>query len=114
VYVLSLTFFFNDPPTTEIYTLSLHDALPILSESIRSPLILENITSHLPLRGDMEEVEFINAICEKAKCGLLLDVTNLLVNAKNHHYDPLEWLEKINPLHIRQLHIVGYSKMGNS
>src|SRR5439155_19937077 len=26
---LSLSFFFNDPPTTEIYTLSLHDALPI-------------------------------------------------------------------------------------
>src|SRR5581483_9931280 len=24
-----LLFFFNDPPTTEIYTLSLHDALPI-------------------------------------------------------------------------------------
>src|SRR5436190_16242483 len=27
--VLSLFFFFNDPATTEIYTLSLHDALPI-------------------------------------------------------------------------------------
>src|SRR5208283_1145988 len=26
---LGLGFFFNDPPTTEIYTLSLHDALPI-------------------------------------------------------------------------------------
>src|SRR5437762_12761132 len=26
---LSPLFFFNDPPTTEIYTLSLHDALPI-------------------------------------------------------------------------------------
>src|SRR5262249_58253609 len=26
---LSFFFFFNDPPTTEIYTLSLHDALPI-------------------------------------------------------------------------------------
>src|SRR5205809_3526369 len=25
-------FFFNDPPTTEIYTLSLHDALPISIE----------------------------------------------------------------------------------
>src|SRR5437016_14460631 len=25
-----LTFFFHDTPTTEIYTLSLHDALPIL------------------------------------------------------------------------------------
>src|SRR5947199_10368888 len=26
---LSQSFFFNHPPTTEIYTLSLHDALPI-------------------------------------------------------------------------------------
>src|SRR2546426_2077576 len=28
---MSLFFFFNDTATTEIYTLSLHDALPILS-----------------------------------------------------------------------------------
>src|SRR5260370_962285 len=27
----SMTFFFNDTATTEIYTLSLHDALPILN-----------------------------------------------------------------------------------
>src|SRR5436189_4773131 len=27
-------FFFNDPATTEIYTLSLHDALPILSMAL--------------------------------------------------------------------------------
>src|SRR5205807_10090984 len=29
VYPLFFFFFFNDPATTEIYTLSLHDALPI-------------------------------------------------------------------------------------
>src|SRR5205823_15074563 len=28
---VDLAFFFNDSPTTEIYTLSLHDALPILA-----------------------------------------------------------------------------------
>src|SRR5204863_9540756 len=28
-------FFFNDTPTTEIYTLSLHDALPILQRTYR-------------------------------------------------------------------------------
>src|SRR6266704_7177559 len=28
-YLFSLFFFFNDPATPEIYTLSLHDALPI-------------------------------------------------------------------------------------
>src|SRR2546425_7768503 len=31
VVILHLFFFFNDTATTEIYTLSLHDALPILA-----------------------------------------------------------------------------------
>src|SRR5947208_12033450 len=33
-YSNMFVFFFNDPATTEIYTLSLHDALPILSTHI--------------------------------------------------------------------------------
>src|SRR5207248_11262523 len=33
--LLHSLFFFNDPPTTEIYTLSLHDALPIYSQRQR-------------------------------------------------------------------------------
>src|SRR2546425_5890816 len=33
---LSVVFFFNDTATTEIYTLSLHDALPIYGRRIRS------------------------------------------------------------------------------
>src|SRR5258708_24802672 len=33
--LISLFFFFNDTATTEIYTLSLHDALPIFREEIR-------------------------------------------------------------------------------
>src|SRR5256885_14682701 len=31
IFAISLFFFFNDTATTEIYTLSLHDALPISS-----------------------------------------------------------------------------------
>src|SRR2546426_9308721 len=33
--VLFIFFFFNDTATTEIYTLSLHDALPISKEEVR-------------------------------------------------------------------------------
>src|SRR5258706_8600306 len=36
IYWLSNFFFFNDTATTEIYTLSLHDALPILGSCGRS------------------------------------------------------------------------------
>ena len=34
-------FFFNDTATTEIYTLSLHDALPILTDDITFTLPME-------------------------------------------------------------------------
>src|SRR5438034_1600395 len=33
LFLSAVIFFFNDPPTTDIYTLSLHDALPISSPS---------------------------------------------------------------------------------
>src|SRR2546421_9807398 len=33
-------FFFNDPPTTEIYPLSLHDALPICAHARGAPLVV--------------------------------------------------------------------------
>src|SRR5688572_32482871 len=36
--VFSSFFFFNDTATTEIYTLSLHDALPIFNERLRRQL----------------------------------------------------------------------------
>src|SRR5205814_9985274 len=35
----SFLFFFNDPAPTEIYTLSLHDALPIFSTLSQSPML---------------------------------------------------------------------------
>src|SRR5579875_4144048 len=36
--ISSLCFFLNDPATTELYTLSLHDALPISGELPPAPL----------------------------------------------------------------------------
>src|SRR5260364_476610 len=38
-FFLFFFFFFNDTATTEIYTLSLHDALPISSHLTNSPFI---------------------------------------------------------------------------
>src|SRR5574341_808531 len=45
---LSFFFFFNDTATTEIYTLSLHDALPICLARIR------NRTSYRPRHSSVE------------------------------------------------------------
>ena len=83
-----------------------------VSERCGRPMLLENITSHVQLSGDLAETDFLNRLCECADCGLLLDVTNLFINSRNHDYDPLHWLGEIEPRRIVQLHIVGYSRQG--
>src|SRR5207249_10738337 len=45
-----LLFFFHDTPTTEIYTLSLHDALPILVAAVQVPVTLKIRTGPAPER----------------------------------------------------------------
>ncbi len=73
------------------------------------PLLLENIATALALPGDLEEPEFLNRLCDRAGCGLLLDVTNLYVNSRTFVFDPAEWMNRIEPRNIAQLHIVGYT-----
>src|SRR5206468_11017678 len=42
-YIFRLhVFFFNDPATTEIYTLSLHDALPIYQQALHHDLLSDH------------------------------------------------------------------------
>src|SRR5215204_7775896 len=46
-------FFFNDTATTEIYTLSLHDALPISPQGVGQG-VLERLGERRPLPRDVE------------------------------------------------------------
>src|SRR3712207_8498868 len=46
-------FFFNDTATTEIYTLSLHDALPICPDFQAHPLTIpSNERCYVPIQGE--------------------------------------------------------------
>lgn len=99
----------NPVPLTRDAMKTIADHAREVAERCRRPMLLENITSHLKLTGELTEPEFLNALCERADCGLLLDVTNLFINSRNHRFDPLAWLHEIEPRRIRQLHIVGYA-----
>lgn len=99
------------PPTREALAVIADHAREVAARC-RKPMLLENITSYLKLEGDMTETDFLNELCDRSDCGLLLDVTNLFINSRNHGFDPLAWLREIEPRRIRQLHIVGYSREG--
>src|SRR5204863_2909173 len=59
-------FFFNHPPTTEIYTLSLHDALPIFADSCQLLPSLLGLTLPVPHTG------IKSAACQKLRVGTSL------------------------------------------
>ena len=80
-----------------------------VAQRCNRPLVLENVTSSLQMAGDFSETDFLNQLCQRAGCGLLLDVTNLFINSKNHGYEASAWLREIDTNNIRQLHVVGYT-----
>src|SRR2546421_3386774 len=51
-HLISLFFFFNDTATTEIYTLSLHDALPISKSSRAAAAPATGLGAALPVWWD--------------------------------------------------------------
>lgn len=103
----------NPVPPTRAMLQTISDHAREISDRCGRPMLLENITSHVQLAGDLSETDFLNGLCARAGCKLLLDVTNLFINSRNHGFDALAWLHALEPQNIVQLHIVGYSRLGD-
>lgn len=84
------------------------------SERLERPIAVENVSTYVRMPGTrMGEGEFVSAVCEQADCGLLLDVNNVYVSARNHGLDPVALLEAM-PLHrTRRIHIAGHLDRGD-
>jgi len=68
---------------------------------------LENIAAPFVIPGGMPEAEFLARLVERTGCGLLLDLTNLLLSARNEGADARRRLQEY-PLHaVRQVHLAG-------
>ncbi len=74
------------------------------------PMMLENITTHLQLADPLDEAVFLSALASATGCSILLDITNLYVNARNSGFDPAEYLGRLDLGQVGQIHLVGYSE----
>lgn len=81
-----------------------------VQDTLGRSISLENISYYFKSKQDeMSESEFINEVCQRTGCGILLDLNNVDVNATNHGFDALSFINKINLKHVRQLHLAGPS-----
>jgi uncharacterized protein len=76
-------------------------------------ILLENVSSYAAFRSStMTEWEFLAQLSERADCGILLDINNVHVSARNHGFDARDYLAGIPPDRVGQLHLAGYSDRG--
>jgi uncharacterized protein len=71
------------------------------------PFILENITRQFTMKTELTEAEFICEFLEHCDCGLLLDLTNVHINAFNHGEDAFRFLDSIPLDRVVQIHLAG-------
>lgn len=73
-------------------------------------LLVENPSAYLAMPGEMPEWEFIEALCRRTGCELLLDVNNVFVSATNLGFDPATYLAGMPLDAVRQVHLAGHSR----
>jgi len=84
------------------------DNVSTIQSLIPRPLLLENITYYFDLPGgDLTEAEFLNAVLQRSRCGLLLDVNNVYTNSINLNFDATSFLESISLDRVKQIHLAG-------
>lgn len=80
-----------------------------VTDRLGRPLVLENITYYVhPGRAEMSEAEFVSAVVREADVGLLLDVNNVYVNARNFGFDAAEMIGALPLDRVRAIHVAGH------
>jgi uncharacterized protein (UPF0276 family) len=84
-----------------------------VQDRLERPLVLENPSTYVEFVGStMPEHEFLARLAEEADCGLLLDVNNVYVSARNHGFDPEAYVDAIPPGRVVQYHLAGHTDHG--
>lgn len=89
-----------------------------VQQRLGRPMLVENISAYLGWGEDtLAEPEFFNELTRRSGCGLLLDVNNLVVNARNAGLAPdaaaraaMQWVDAIRPGSVGEIHLAGHAE----
>ncbi len=87
------------------------DHIDETQEFIGRPLLLENPSSYLSFEDStFTEPDFIAEVSRRTGCGLLLDVSNVFVSARNLGTDALTYLDAFPLARVQEIHLAGHDE----
>lgn len=97
------------------------EALDLMVERIKQAqdymgrqILLENPSSYISFdESAIPEWEFLSELTQRADCHILFDVNNIYVSARNHGFDPLEYIKKTPVDRVKQFHLAGHTDYGD-
>jgi uncharacterized protein (UPF0276 family) len=77
--------------------------------ALRREILLENPSTYLQFADStIPEAQFLSKVARHTGCGLLLDVNNVFVQAKNHGTSPEAYLASFPLASVKQIHLAGH------
>lgn len=82
-----------------------------VQERLGRQLLVENLSSYLSFtHSEMTEGEFLAELTRRTGCGILFDVENLYVNARNLGVDAEAFIKAIPADAVKEYHLAGFSE----
>ena len=79
-----------------------------ICQRIKRPFLLENNVYFFEYANQaLKEATFLNQLCERSGCRLLLDLHNLYTNSRNQNVDSYAFLEQLNLDNVVEIHVAG-------
>lgn len=85
------------------------DHIDEAQQALGKALLIENPAAYLPFMGhELGEVEFLAEMSWRTGCGLLIDVNNVHVGARNIGFDACAWLDDVPEALVGEIHLAGH------
>jgi uncharacterized protein (UPF0276 family) len=81
-----------------------------MQSTLRRKILVENPSTYMQFRhSTIPEWEFMAAVAARTGCGILCDINNIFVSAKNHGWDASAYVAALPREVIGEIHLAGHS-----
>ena len=101
-------------PYTEEAVAHVVERIERVQDFLGRQILMENVSSYVSFKDScMTEWDFLNEVSRRADCLILFDINNIYVSARNHGFDPMTYIDAIDPARVRQFHLAGGTDYGD-